>query len=273
MTGLAQKLEPVESVSLQQQVVERLTDLIRDGELQPGDRLPSERILSEQLRVSRGTVREAVHFLHALGLVEIRHGSGTFVRVPAASADHARSEWRDWVRHHSRRVKDLFEVRRGLECQAADLAARRATGRDLAQIELALEHSEAAIRAGMVPSLVDTDARFHRAVSEACGNLVLADLLNSIGEELVRERGAIWDIPGRPERSMAEHRSIFEAIRSEDPDAAREAVQRHLLSVEDEIGAILEEKVESGDPENFQSPERGSDSRSDYTKSTTGEAQ
>lgn len=273
MTGLAQKLEPVESVSLQQQVVERLTDLIRDGDLQPGDRLPSERILSEQLRVSRGTVREAVHFLHALGLVEIRHGSGTFVRVPAASADQARNEWRDWVRHHSRRVQDLFEVRRGLECQAADLAARRATDRQLEQIELALEHSEAAIRAGLVPSLVDTDARFHRAVSEACGNLVLADLLNSIGEELIRERGAIWDIPGRPERSMTEHRNIFEAIRSKEPDAAREAVQRHLLSVEEEIGSILEEQVEPGRPEDSQFPTPGSSSTRDYTKPTTGEAQ
>lgn len=242
MTGqLAQKLEPIESVSLQQQVVQRLTDLIREENLQPGDKLPSERTLSEQLRVSRGTVREAVQFLHALGLAEIRHGSGTFVRVPAASADEARSEWRDWIKHHSERVHDLLEVRLGLECQAADLAARRATDEELDQIELALEHSETVIRAGLVPSLVDADARFHRAVSEASGNLVLADLLNSLGEELIRERGAIWDIPGRPEKSMIEHRGMFEAIRSRDPEAAREAVRHHLLSVESEIGTILNE--------------------------------
>src|SRR5215213_8514226 len=85
-------LEPVRPLALKERVIGQLTRLIDEGILKPGDQLPSERELSEELKVSRGTVREAVQFLGALGLVEVRHGSGTFVRL-GTDPSALRDEW------------------------------------------------------------------------------------------------------------------------------------------------------------------------------------
>lgn len=238
---IVRKLKPVESVSLQQQVVQRLTQLIEEEGLGPGDKLPSERALSEHLQVSRGTVREAVQFLHALGLAEIRHGAGTFVRAPAANPDEASVEWRRWTKQHSSKVHDLLEMRRGLECFAAELAAHRALPEQIEKMRAALEYSEAAIEAGRIPSLVDADVKFHSALTEAAGNQALVEFAAGLGEELVRERGAIWGLPGRPKLSMDQHRAIFDAVLGGDAAAAREAVNSHLLSVEAAITDVVNE--------------------------------
>src|SRR5215471_7186654 len=88
------QLSRLRTPPLKQQVINELTRLLRDGALAPGDRIPTERELSEQLAVSRGTVREAVQFLQALGVLEIRHGSGTYVPRSASRTQAPRREWR-----------------------------------------------------------------------------------------------------------------------------------------------------------------------------------
>ncbi|MGH2963299.1 MAG: FadR/GntR family transcriptional regulator [Solirubrobacterales bacterium] len=229
-------------LSLKEQVVRELTRLIDEGALSPGQRLPSERELSEQLNVSRGTVREAVQFLGALGLVEARHGSGTYVRESGLTG--LREEWRRWTRRHSDRVRSLLEVRRGLECLAAELAAERAGDEGLSALENSLALMEEAIAREDVPSLVDIDLGFHHALCAASQNRALADLAASLGEELIQERGATWDIPDRPRLSLDEHRAIYEAVQSHDPSRAREALRAHLASVERDV---LELSAESFD--------------------------
>src|SRR5438876_1366084 len=144
MAGDAVRLEALRSVPLKEQVLRQLRRLIDEGELGPGDQLPAERELADRLGVSRGTVREAVQFLHALGLVEIRHGSGTFVR---SDRNALRDEWRGWTRRHSETVRNLIEVRMGLESFAAELAAGRPAQRGLETMAAALDQMEEAARA------------------------------------------------------------------------------------------------------------------------------
>jgi DNA-binding FadR family transcriptional regulator len=226
-------LERLPSLGIKDRVAGQLRGLIEAGSLQAGEQLPSERELAEQLGVSRSTVREAVQFLGALGLVEIRHGSGTFVR---ADGDLP-SEWLQWTQRHQVQVHELLEVRRGLEAVAAELAAERS--HDLGAMEAALAGMEAAIDGPDVPGLVEADLAFHTALAAASGNTALRHLTESLGRELLRERGAIWNEPGRPERSLREHRRIYEAVRAGDALGARTALVDHLHSVEQDVDVLV----------------------------------
>jgi DNA-binding FadR family transcriptional regulator len=242
MTSSANKarleLEPVRTLALKERVIRQLTRLIEEGVLGPGDQLPSERELSEELQVSRGTVREAVQFLQTLGLLEIRHGSGTFVR-PAADPSALRDEWRDWTIRHAERIHDLLEIRKALEPFAAELAAKRAGEADVAAMEEALEEMQPAVDSPDVTTLIQADLAFHHALCAAAGNAALSEFADALGEQLVRERGTIWNLPGRPARSQVEHRAIFEAVRAGDNRRARKAVLDHLDSVEKDLGASV----------------------------------
>jgi GntR family transcriptional regulator, transcriptional repressor for pyruvate dehydrogenase complex len=231
--AVAAVFEPVQTATTFEETVDRLGTAIRLGILAPGSRLPSERELAEQLGVSRSTVREAVQFLGALGLVEIRHGSGTFVR----SDGDLPSEWLQWTRRHQVEVHELLEVRRGLEAVAAELAAERS--HDLEAMEAALADMEAAIHGPDVPGLVEADLSFHTALAAASGNTALRHLTESLGRELLRERGAIWNEPGRPDRSLREHRRIFESVRAGDALGARTALVDHLHSVEQDVDVLV----------------------------------
>jgi DNA-binding FadR family transcriptional regulator len=238
------ELEPVRPLALKERVIRQLTRLIDEGVLGPGDQLPSERELSEELQVSRGTVREAMQFLQTLGLLEIRHGSGTFVR-PATDPSALRDEWREWTIRHAERIHDLLEIRKGLEPFAAELAARRAGRAELAAMEEALEQMEPAVDSPDVTALVQADLAFHHALCAAAGNAALTEFADALGEQLVRERGTIWNLPGRPARSLVEHRAISEAVRDGDPRRARKAVLAHLESVEEDLGASVLRRPET----------------------------
>jgi DNA-binding FadR family transcriptional regulator len=231
-------LEPVRPLALKERVIRQLTRLIDEGVLGPGDQLPSERELSEELQVSRGTVREAVQFLQTLGLLEIRHGSGTFVRL-ATDPRALRDEWREWTIRHAERIHDLLEIRKGLEPFAAELAAKRAGGEDVAAMEEALEQMQPAVDSPDVTALVQADLAFHHALCAAAGNAALTEFADTLGEQLVRERGTIWNLPGRPARSLVEHRAICDAVRDGDPKRARKAALEHLESVEADLGASV----------------------------------
>jgi GntR family transcriptional repressor for pyruvate dehydrogenase complex len=232
--------ERLDGLGVKERVAGQLRELIEAGSLRDGEQLPSERELAERLGVSRSTVREAVQFLGALGLVEIRHGLGTFVR---AEGDRAQlpSEWLRWTQRHKVHVHELLEVRRGLEALAAELAAESGAGEGLSGLEEALAAMEAALDGPDVPALVEADMAFHSGLAAASGNAALRHLTDSLGRELLRERGAIWNEPGRPERSLREHRAIYDAVRAGDPLAARAAVVEHLRSVERDVDALVGE--------------------------------
>lgn len=233
------QLDSLRPAPLKQQVVQALRNLIDEGVLRPGDQLPSERQLSEQLEVSRGTVREAVQFLDAMGLVKSRHGLGTFV-VGDPDLEELRQEWRHWTVRNVERVHELLEVRRGLESYAAELAVAR--GPDAAAVDRmasAIDAMREASTTGDVAALVQADVLFHRSLCEACGNHTLVELADIVARGLVPERAMSLDVPGRPHRSVEEHSAILDAIRKRDGVAARALAVEHLVSVEHDLNEAI----------------------------------
>jgi DNA-binding FadR family transcriptional regulator len=237
------RLASLRTPPLKEQVIHELTRLIKDGALAPGDRIPTERELSERLAVSRSTVREAVQFLQALGVLEIRHGSGTFVAGSASRAQDLRREWRRWTRNHAGRVHELLEVRQAIESFAAELAATRVAAGvvDTATLEAMVEALGTLERGdpSEIPDLVRADMLFHRSLCRASGNAALVEFADVLNGELVRERAALFAIDGRLELSCVEHRAIHDAIAAGRPGDARDAALAHLRSVEVDIARSL----------------------------------
>ncbi|MFP4635312.1 MAG: FadR/GntR family transcriptional regulator [Nitriliruptoraceae bacterium] len=226
VTGPAPALRPVARTPLHTVIAERLLSHIVQSELEPGDRLPSERELSARLGVSRTTVRHAIVQLRAEGLLDVRHGGGTFLRPldPHAEAVAA-------VLDRRRRLPEVLEARRVLELPIAALAASRRTAEDLAAIDAGLERMRREI-AEEEPGL-EGDAEFHAAVTAAAHNPTLAELMEHLSGSITETRSESLAQPGRPPRSLEDHMAIAEAVHAGDPEAAEAAMRRHLDHVAD----------------------------------------
>ena len=211
---------------LYEQLAQQLRLYVELNGLQPGDRLPSERDLAAELQVSRASLRQATVALEVAGVLEVRHGGGIYVR----SVDGTPGQMADLLRQRDR-LPEVLEAREALETMIARRAAERRNDEDLAAIDHALQVMADEIAAG---GLGDRgDEMFHRAVTAAAHNRLLADLMRMIGELIRESRVTSLSEPGRPEKSLAGHRRIADAIRRGDARAAQSAMRRHLQVVAD----------------------------------------
>ena len=226
----------VSSASRSDQVRDQLEAAIRRGEYAPGDRLPSERELTEMLGVSRVSVREGIRSLEAIGLVEVRHGNGCFV------LDRSRRTGRDlgrWLDLHRDEVLELILVRAPLDELAAGLAAELQDAEALARVRAAHEAFLAEIDHEDGPrldKLSDLDIAFHVEIARASGSDLLYDLLDDLHQHLRDSRKAGFEPESGPALSGREHVAIVKAIERGDPQAARRAVKKHVARVR----AVLE---------------------------------
>lgn len=217
------------------EVVRQLEQQVGTGVWRVGDRLPAEQQLAEQLGVGRSTVREAVRALVGSGLVETRQGAGTFVRARAPRTDDLPGRLR------RAGVLEVYEVRHGLELQAARLAAQRRTQADVDALSAALARRKRARAAGRTGAFIDADIDFHRGVVAAAGNQVLTDLFEVFLDAL---RAALTNLVQDPELSQDTHPAhvaLAEAIRRGDPEAAAAATAEHLGATEAAVRRLLEE--------------------------------
>jgi DNA-binding FadR family transcriptional regulator len=209
------------------------------GALPEGTRLPRELELAESFGVSRGVARECLRSLEERGLVKVKHGSGATVR-PASEWDMLNPDVIAAVlqgERSARLLADYLECRRLLEIEAAGLAAQRATQTDLVALAETLERmTAAAVQTAGGPSAEDrfhdADVAFHRAVIHATGNHALGRMTEPVHRALAAARRPLARPEHRLERSLPEHRRILAAIADRDPDAARQAMRDHLLTVE-----------------------------------------
>jgi GntR family transcriptional repressor for pyruvate dehydrogenase complex len=221
-------IKPLARTSLSDSIVEQLTALIAKGTLKPGERMPTEKALSEQFGVGRTSVREALKSLAAMGLIESQAGEGHF--VASHGSRMVDRTLQAGLLLDATKIPELIETRLMLESETAALAARRATVEQISEIERHLKSMEEA--RDDYALYLEADLRFHLAIAAASQNSILANLLASIRNYLqgwVREtlrRGA----RRRAEGSIAEHRRIVEAIRKRKPKAARQAMSDHILS-------------------------------------------
>lgn len=219
--------------SLSEKVISQVTDAIIGGRLAPGQRLPSERELAEQFGVSRTVVRDAIKTLSGRGILRIRRGAGIFVATSEEHASHSMGEVSGSLVLEGAGLRDLFELRRTLEIEAAGWAADRRREHHVDRLEEIV--SEARSHAGDPDALNQCDARFHVAIAEASQNLVLVRVMLTLLDLLETARRRSLSIPGRPEMSLGQHEKIISAIRAKDPRGARRAMLEHLASVEKSI--------------------------------------
>jgi GntR family transcriptional repressor for pyruvate dehydrogenase complex len=220
-------LRPMRRVRLSEHVAEQIIELIREQNLGPGSLLPTETDLMARMQVGRSSVREALHGLAVLGVVEIRQGQGTFVRSPVPLAGPAAFSGEAISAALARGLTDeLLEAREIIEVRAASLAARRATPEDLAELERLVGDARAASAAGR--AAFQLSAEFHLGVARAAHNDVLESFVASY-LPLLAERGAWLErLPGYGEWEIREHDEIRQAIAAHDARLAMVRMRHHL---------------------------------------------
>ena len=211
-------------------VIEQIKNLILEGNLSPGDVLPTERELAQSFGISRGTLREAFRILEREGLIEVRPGGGRFLSKALDVAED-RSRIIDNIERAT--IMELLEARELFETGIVELAAKRATAEDIAEIEAAFDKwgqidLEADDRSG-------PDQAFHLSIAKATHNVVLINMIELHMDLLQRTLNRTADIPGRKSEVYEEHLLIMQAIKDRDPVKAKLALLNHLNRVKENI--------------------------------------
>ena len=238
MTAPLPNVAPIRREPLAAEVARRLVDYLLSGGVEPGARMPSERQLAEAFGVSRSAVREAIAALALIGLIEVRHGDGTYLKRPDSPLLPQVVEW--GLLLGEKRTIDLVEARQLIEIDIAGLAAQRRSEDDLDDLARILSRMEWESRDGVDSSaFVDADVEFHLRLAEAAGNSALRDVLTSI-QALLRAWIGRVIAEGYRDISYAEHVPILEAVRARDERAAEEAMASHMRSAARRLQATLE---------------------------------
>jgi GntR family transcriptional repressor for pyruvate dehydrogenase complex len=226
-------LKPIKPKRISDQVYEQIRELIFRGQLKPGQQLMPERDLSEALAVSRTTVRNAINKLVVMGLLEHKQGQGTFVRSPET--------WRQGnplamaMESQDASLQDLLEVRLGLECNAAALAAERALESDLEILATSVAEMEEEINQGGLG--VDADTSFHMAIAFATKNpfhvYIMKNFYDLLFVGIKKNLMGLYEEPENHRLILSQHQAVFESIRRRDPSSAAEAMDRHIHFVMD----------------------------------------
>ncbi|WP_033289870.1 FadR/GntR family transcriptional regulator [Amycolatopsis jejuensis] len=201
-----------------------LIDYLLSGEVEPGQKIPSERQLAEALGVGRSTIREAIKSLELLGLVEQRVGDGTYLSGSSSELLPQVIQWGLLLTVHQR--EDMLEARRHLEVLLAGLAAENRTEEQLTRLRELIEQMRSAD--GDFNRYVEADIAFHLEIARSSGNSVLVGVLTNIQSLLHVWASRVINTAGETETSLAMHEPILKAIDARDPDAAREAMRAHM---------------------------------------------
>ena len=225
---------------LSDSITEQIERLIVNGELKPGDPLPSERDLAKQLGVSRPSLREALLVLEGRGLVQARRGGGfgvTDITGPTITDPLVHL-----LQRHPSTVDDVFELRHGLECVAAYFAAIRATDDDAKRLHRMSTTMSKRRNVRDPFEDADLDADFHMAIAEASHNVALVHVMrgifNLMRSNMMRSREVMYRQPGNVALLDEQHAEIVKAIVARDHDAARAAANLHLGFIQNSLREI-----------------------------------
>lgn len=232
-------------VSLSSSIARRLEQLILDGTLKPGKKIPSERQLSEKLAVSRSILREALKELRGRGLIATRHGQGTQVTglVPDVANAHPLLHL---FRDHPRTLYDLLEVRELLEGQAAYMAALRGNEQDFHRITYAFNAMDnQQTQLSDVYEAAARDHAFHQSIYDAAHNPVLVHTLQNL-MQLMRQTvlasvNHLYHHPSYKEQIDKHHKQLYVALIARKPEAARKAATAHIKNIRERLLELEEE--------------------------------
>jgi GntR family transcriptional repressor for pyruvate dehydrogenase complex len=225
--GEAHLIAPIKKTRVAEEVADRVRVLILDGTFPPGLPIPSERDLAERFGVSRGSIRDALRMLEMIGLLETRHGQGTFPQeltvnrlvAPLASVMTYRPDLQN----------ELLDVRRMFEPAVTRTAATRVTDEDFADLQHILDAQRRKLKTGQ--SSIVEDTAFHAALARATRNRVVMSIMATLNDLLVESRTLTQK--GRPERSLEGHEAIVAALRRRDAEGAALAMSKHIDQIAD----------------------------------------
>jgi DNA-binding FadR family transcriptional regulator len=234
--------EPIPRRKLYQEVFDRLYERIRNGEIQPGAHLPSERELMETYEVGRPAVREALQALERSGIVEIAHGERARVVVPTAEGliEQMTGGARHLLRTQPDTLEHLKDARLFLEVGIARLAATKATDVDIAQLRSRLAEHRASL--ANLETFLAKDMAFHREIARISGNPILPAIVEAVFAWAAEYYQSIVRAPGAEELTLVEHGRIIDAIAARDPERAERAVREHLTRAN-----VLYRQLEDGE--------------------------
>ncbi len=228
-------LQAVRGTRVYESVVTQLQRLVTEGQLQPGDKLPSERELCRMFQVGRSSIRDAIRHLQTLGVVRSRHGGGTIVQD--LSPESIVTPLATMLTRRRAMVEELMDVRAIVEPPLARRAALHATDEDLARLRAVVLRQERRLRAGQLAT--DEDAEFHAIIAHAAGNRVMLSVLDVLMDLLAETRSRALQGRGRTERSARAHRRILRALERRDPSAAERAMRAHITGIREVVQRTL----------------------------------
>jgi GntR family transcriptional repressor for pyruvate dehydrogenase complex len=222
------RFEPIHRETVMAMVARRIEQLVRSGNLKAGDRLPPEPDLAQMLRVSRGSLREALKGLMYLGLIKSRAGDGTYIQSSLNRVLNQHFQWMillDEVKHI-----EIYELRKIIEPDAAALAAKRATRADIERLEAALDGLAAG--RGNPKVFHAFDIQFHDAFAQASGNVAIQTTMRMLYHATSEARMAVLPFIDDWDRHWRRHERVFVCIRDNKPALARKAVLEDLQYAE-----------------------------------------
>jgi DNA-binding FadR family transcriptional regulator len=232
-------LKPIKTKKIYEQIVDQIGLLVAEGQLKPGDRLPSERELVERFQVSRASIREAISALEMMGLIEVRSGEGTYIRQVNIDSVVAPLAWMLFIEKDT--DLELYEVRKILEVQAAGVAAERVQEVEIQDMYEALEVMRMDLEKHSLGE--EADHHFHFTIARATHNKILIRLMNTISDTMRKtlktSRSKLYEDRSSPERLYQEHYSIYEAIKDHDVENAQKLMLAHLVGVENQLAKYL----------------------------------
>jgi GntR family transcriptional repressor for pyruvate dehydrogenase complex len=223
LSRLAAELRPVQLQGLTEHLVGQMKDWVLRGLVRPGERLPPERELAAMLKVSRSSLRQALKVLQTMGVLEARQGSGTYLSQAAETILRQPTDLLMPLRGLS--FAEVFEARRAIEAEACASAAMNASESDLWKLRRELESMGAYRHDPAV--YFRHDVAFHRRIAMASGNNVFV-WFHELASKVLADAWLARAKEGNTERTFCEHQAILEAIEAREPEAARQALLRHL---------------------------------------------
>jgi GntR family transcriptional repressor for pyruvate dehydrogenase complex len=224
------RFQPIKQEKISTKIAEQIKTLINNGELKPGDALPPERELVKVFNVSRASLREALNTLAGMGFLEMSHKHRTIVKSLAAG--RMTDPLHHLLKEDIQTVFELIEVRKAVESWSASLAAKRATPDDIANLEKSLESMRVKIAQGI--SVVEDDANFHLAISEATHNKIQTHLMFSIYDILKESLGKYYENI-KMQDVYEQHCKVVDAIKKRDSALASRRMHEHLDYVETSV--------------------------------------
>jgi GntR family transcriptional repressor for pyruvate dehydrogenase complex len=226
----------IERKRLKDQIIDQLIAMITDGKLKPGDKLPSETALMEQLGVGRSSLREAVGALSLTGMLTVRPGHGTHVSASAGDSFAKPLRWGMFVSWREK-LHEFIEARITLEQTLVGMAAERATEEDIQEIRNG--HNLLKTTKLTKRKAIHADLVFHMAIANAGHNSVLSRFLRQPVKNWMEQKASLF---GGYDRVFEQHEAVFNAILVRDPAGAQKAMREHLEAVGERLTAALLER-------------------------------